>query len=164
MEEDKTTQLIADLKLYQEHMKTLDKSKFGKKEMEDFKKYYSKTYKNLVEVIKEKKDKSLSEAAKNIPVLREVMSKFNMYTAFLVTAFLAPFSLIVYLYVLGDYDYLVYGIIAADVILLFILVRQMQKYTMKVKQDLINGVPHIKKVIHILEQLVSAPKLQEKSE
>ena len=54
---------------------------------------------------------------------------------------IGPLSLIVYLYTLKEYDSLIYGIIAVDIVIIFFLVRKIQKESAFVINRLIDAIP-----------------------
>jgi ABC-type multidrug transport system fused ATPase/permease subunit len=150
MKEKEVIELINELKLYPKQLEKISNGKPKRKEMDYFKTYYEKVFKNLVEYIQSSKDKKLSEKAKELPVLKSLFSNFNIYMALLIVIMIGPVSLIVYLYTMSYID-LIYTIIGIDIVLIFFLVRKIQKESVVVINKLINAKLVVKEVIKIIE-------------
>lgn len=151
MEKKEIEELIDGLRLYQEEVGKISNGKPKRKDMDKFKSYYEKTYKKLVEYIKFSKNKTLSEKAKELPLLKQLFSTFNIYMAVLIVLMIGPLSLVVYLYTLTSYDTLIYTMVGTDVLIIFFLVRKIQKESTMVINTLISAIPIVKNVAKMIE-------------
>lgn len=151
MEKKEIEELIDELRLYQEEVGKISNGKPKRKDMDKFKSYYEKTYKKLVEYIKFSKNKTLSEKAKELPLLKRLFSTFNIYMAVLIVIMIGPLSLVVYLYTLTSYDTLIYAMVGTDVLIIFFLVRKIQKESTMVINTLISAIPIVKNVAKMIE-------------
>ena len=151
MEKKEVEELIEGLKSYQEELGKISNGKPKRKDMDKFKTYYEKTYKKLIEFIQFTKDKTLSEKAKELPLLKQLFSTFNIYMAILIVIMIGPLSIIIYLYSLSSYDEIVYSMIGVDVVIIFFLVRKIQKESVYVINTLSAAVPVVKNLTKIIE-------------
>jgi len=129
----------------------LSNGKPQKKDMDEFKSYYEKMYKKLIEYIQFTKNKVLSEKAKELPILKQLFSTFNTYMAILILIMITPLALIVYLYTLSELDNLIYTIIGVDIIIVFFLVRKIQKESTTVITRLSKAKPIVKVITKMIE-------------
>jgi hypothetical protein len=151
MENKEVIELIEGLKLYPKQLEKISNGKPKRKDMDGFKSYYEKVFKNLIVYIQYAKDKKLSEKAKELPVLKKLFATFNFYMAFLIVLMIGPISLIVYLYTLS-YNNLIYTIVVVDVLIIFFLVRKIQKESIIVINSLTKALPTIKNVVKLIEE------------
>ncbi len=152
MEKKEIEELIEGLKSYQEELGKISNGKPKRKDMDKFKSYYEKTYTKLVEFIKLKKSKELSEKAKELPLLKSLFSTFNIYMAILILIMIGPLSLMVYLYTLTSYNTLIYTMVGVDVVVIFFLVKKIQKESTLVINTLTAAIPIVKNVAKMVEE------------
>jgi len=151
MEKKELDELIKDLRLYQEEVGKINNGKPKRQDMDKFKTYYEKTYKKLVEYIKFSKNKTISEKAKELPVLKPLFARFNIYMAFLIVIMIGPLALMVYLYTLTSYENLIFAMVGVDVVIIFFLVRVIQKESTKIINTLTAALPIVKNVAKLIE-------------
>lgn len=151
MDKSEIKELVEELKLYQDQLSNISNGKPKRKDMDLFKSYYEKNYKKMVEYIQFSKNKALSEKAKELPVLKQLFSNFNIYMSLLIVLMIGPLALIVYLYTLTGYDQLIYIMLAVDAVIIFFLVRKIQKESAYVINTLSGAIPVMKNVVKIIE-------------
>lgn len=151
MEKKEIEELVVGLKMYQEAVGKISNGKPKRQDMDKFKTYYEKTYTKLVAYIKFSKNKTLSEKAKELPLLKQLFATFNIYMAILIVIMIGPLSLMVYLYTLKGFENLIYTMVALDVVIIFFLVRKIQSESAKVINALISAIPIVKNVVKTIE-------------
>lgn len=144
MEAEQVNLLIDNLKSYSTEVEKISNGKPKRKDMDNFKEYYNKFYKQLVEYIKSSKNKAISEKAKELPLLNQLFSNFNIFSGILIVLMIGPLALVVYLYTLNDYNAIIYSVLALDVVVIFFLVRKIQTESTKVINVLVEITPIVK--------------------
>lgn len=152
MNPNNTQSILTKLHNYEHQVQTFTETDFSTTQVKVFKKYYNEMYLELIEYIKEHKNKSLSNKAKSLMLFSDIFGRTNQLLRLFSISTLGTIFGLVYLFYLQTSTWIILIATVLAIIITFVLIRSIQNETKTIAKTLKeNG-----KIIHNIHTTISS--------
>ncbi len=152
MENERIKSLVEDLNQYSDYNAKLMASNFAGSDVKAFKKYYSALHLELVEYIKFKKNKKLSEKAKDLLSTADLFKSTSRWIGALGLTIVFPGILLVYMLFADVEDWIMISTTIVVAVFVFVIIRQIQRQPQKMIALFKKNEENCKKVTSVIKK------------
>lgn len=145
--------LIDNLKAYPTHSKKVQLANFSLSSVKAFKKFHNTLHLKLIEYVKFKKDKNLSEAAKQLKLSKEIFYDTDKWIALLSISIVFPGILLIYMFIANTSSNVMITTTVLEVLILFLLLKKIQQQPQNLVQKLEDNAKICKRLITRIDKI-----------